>query len=243
MLHDLVGNITWMEMFHLLLRGRLPTPPELRLLDSICVCTSYPDPRVWCHRAGRLGAAMRPVPGSAVGAALGALEARIFGGISLYDTMMFLQDLLSRGITPETVEGEVESCLERKIPIPGFGRPIVKGDERVEVIFGVANECGLADGPAVVLTWKMETILKAKKGIMMNYSGAVGSLLTDLGFDPMTGMSFSSGMGMPSITGTINEQFHEPPGSFLPMSCDDVQYTGPSERTLLSKTDMSNVET
>ena len=83
----------------------------------------------------------------------------------------------------------VDEARAAKTRLPGFGHRVhATIDPRVDVLFGLAEESGLAgDGVRVVRALE-RAIAERIKPLPINIDGALAAILVDLGFPPLMGM-------------------------------------------------------
>jgi citrate synthase len=109
--------------------------------------------------------------------------------------------------------------------LPGFGHRVHAAiDPRVSVLFGLAEDAGLA-GDGIRLARALEATLKEKvKPIPLNIDGALAAILHDLGFPPLMGMLLFIVSRVAGISAEVAEEY----GREKPMRIRiPVVYDGP----------------
>lgn len=199
---DLLGQhstLSWMALWLLGVTGRIPTDRQIRLFEGIwTISSSYPDPRLWNNRVAAIAGTARSSLGLALSAATCTSEATIYGHGPNYATALFLHNIKKRVNNGEALEQILNQVLRTRrkgkpgygknrqvSKTPGFGRPIVHGDERIQPLLDLAKSLGLADGSYVKLAFEIEKILLSKsKRLGMNIAGLAIALCLDQGLTP-----------------------------------------------------------
>jgi hypothetical protein len=241
-----LGHLSWMGLWLYGITGREFSPNQLRLFEGIwSVSTSFPDPRLWNNRIAALAASARSTPVLGMGAATAVSEAIIYGHQPLLAAYSFLEqtlkqqrhghtlsDILGRALASST-EGKPGSGPNRCVAkIPGFGRPLVSRDERLDPLLELARRLALADGDFLKLAQDIEnTLQEMGQDLRMNVATLMASLSADMGLNSReyyhyVSLCFSAGM-MPCA---IDAQ-RKPEGAFFPLRCERIDYHGPAPRT------------
>ncbi len=215
------------ELLNLMFIGNSNSKEIAKILDLIAVLACYPDPRIWCHRAGRLAASGKSSPGECLATAVSVYESDMFGGKATIKCMQFLQNGLKYCEENNVSVTEfIEAKLERKEIIRGFGRPVMKTDERVPVFMEALNKIELPSKKHLEFALECEKILVDKKNIYMNFACPYSAFFLDLGLTPETGSLLITTLVIPSLAAVIAEELPREPENFLPMSIDDLEYCG-----------------
>lgn len=227
-----LGREPWMGLYLYALTGRRLPPPALRLLEGIWVlCCSYPDPRLWNNRIAALAGNARAPGGLALGAALGASEGRLYGAVPAAEALAMLQALHRREAAGEALEALVEEALRRDRRLPGYGRPVVRHDERVAPLLALARELGLDGGPHLALALRLEGLpALRRRRLRINVAAVAAGLAADLGLDAEAFHLYLLPCFTAGIVACYADARAHPEGSFLPLRCDRVHYTGPPPR-------------
>lgn len=205
---ELIGNISFPEMIHLLLKGVLPTKNQEKLLQAILV--SFCDHGITppsTQSARLMASAGSPVNACLAGGILafgenhaGAIEISmkmLQKGISLSRSENLSLDEIAQRLTNEFTENQ------RKIP--GFGHRYHKEDPRAPRLMKLGREYGCF-GEHSQLAMSIQDILHERKGIKMNIDGANAALLSDLGFDWRVGCGIFIVGRIPGLLAHIQEE-------------------------------------
>ncbi len=230
-LHHQLKDSQWLELFVYGITGREFTENELKLLNFIWVSTSYPDKAIWPNHITALAASSRSTASLALSIGITVCEASIFGGKPFkigFDFFLRIATAMQNGVSFEYfIENEI---IQHKV-IYGYGRPLASSDERIPHVINFARSLNLGNGTHLNIALELAQYLKKSKGLSMNVAAIYCALCADLGFTAeqfhlfMT-PAFSAGMPPCFIEAKEN-----PEGSFLPIRCDRISYTGISKRT------------
>ena len=131
----------------------------------------------------------------------------------------------------EDLDNFIKTYLKEKRVIPGFGRPIIKKDERITPLLEAATKLGFGDGYYVTLISRITDSLerlryRMKPNISIHYS----AITLDMGWSLQESyllaiLGFSGGIFPCYIDATEKEE-----GVFFPLSCDQIAYEGISSR-------------
>lgn len=237
LLGELLGEVSYFQLLMLNITGRLP---ERRLADwaeGTFMCLSWPDARIWCNQIATYAGTLRTTPVAAVSAGLLASESRLYGpGTALASTAFILEALRSQqnGILPADI---LENYRHRhkSRAIPGFGRPVAKGDERVVAMKGLAEHLGFGIGPHLGLADALESALMKEAGEGMNLAGYIMAFLSDHGYRAEEIHALYSICVEGGLLACYRDAVRAAPDAFMPMRVDDVQYTGPQPRIWRNK--------
>ena len=232
LLNELLGEHSYFQLLILNITGRLP---ERRLADWVegtFMCLSWPDARIWCNQIATYAGTLRTSPTAAVSAGLLASESRLYGpGTALASTAFITEALRDRqtGMKPlEIIENYRGRHKSRSIP--GFGRPVARGDERVVAMKRLAERLGFATGQYLELALAIETELLKDCGESLNLAGYITAFLSDLDYSASEIHSLYSICVEAGLLACYREALTSPPDCFMPMQVTDVDYTGPAPR-------------
>ena len=183
---ELVGKITITDMTSLLLRGRLPTPNEARMLDALLVIlvehgmvSAVVTARLVYH------CAPEAIQAAVAAALCGAGSVHL--GSSEWSAKM-LTEALPADVQSPDVDAIAASIFDnysaKKQRMPGIGhRTHAEGDPRAETLFGIAKETGVY-GRYCELIQKLSTVAteRRKRLIPVNVTGAIAAIALDMGF-------------------------------------------------------------
>ena len=233
-LHADLGKMDWVELFLFGITGRKFTPEQVELLHGILVYTSYPDARLWNNRVAALAGSARGTGAQALGAAIAASEAAIFGRQPEAGAADFLVRALARVRAGDGLELVVRDELKRHKRIMGYGRPVAADfvDERIPVTLALMEREGLAMGPHLSLAFEIETMLERILGrrLPMTYSSVVVGIPLDLGLSPEQCYLYMQPSFVAGMIPCYLEALERPPGATFALRCDRLQYDGPAPR-------------
>ncbi len=237
-LHTELKDMDWVELYTFGITGRRFQPHELKLLHAIWVYTSYPDARLWNNRVAALAGTTRSSGNLGISAALAVSEASIYGrGIDIRVARFFerTRHALARG---ENLGECVQKEIKEQRGLAGYGRPIAAGDERIEPIMKLAKSLGLDQGPSLRMAFDVEAFLQAGRWRWrMNYAALTAALTADIGLSPDEHYRYGFPAFLAGMQPCFIEACAQPVGTLLPMSCEQINYTGQAPRVWPSGTD------
>lgn len=189
---ELMRQATFTDLIFLLHHDRLPSPGERRLLDAILVGVADHGAGAPSCAAARLAASgNRQSLSAAIAAGILTIGDEHGGAGSGCMEMIEagLADARRDQLSLDAVAGRVvEEARTAKKRLPGFGHRVHSTiDPRVAVMFGLAQDTGLA-GDGIRFARALETAVRERiKPIPLNIDGALAAVLVDLGFPPMVG--------------------------------------------------------
>lgn len=197
LVNELIGKHSFTEMVYFLLRDRMPTISETRVLDA-CLVTLMEHGWTPASIIARL--AIDSVPDQAqLGIAAGLLAV----GDVFLGTMECCGRILADGSNhtdPDAYCREVVADNRaRRKPLPGFGHPFHKPDDpRPPRLFAIAREAGCG-GRYITLLQRLSAELDRAmaRHITINATGAIAALLLEIGLPPevMRGIAVISRAG------------------------------------------------
>lgn len=230
-LHHQLKDSQWLELFAYGITGREFTDNELKLLNFIWVSTSYPDKAIWPNHITALAASSRSTASLALSIGMTVFEASIYGG----KPMKVGIDFMIRAVQKQHMGIELKEIIESELlqhkVIFGYGRPLANIDERVPHVINFAKKLGLADGEHLKLALDVAQFMHSSKGLRINGAAITCALGADLGFTPDEFHLFTTPLVIAGMPPCFIEAKENPEGSFLPIRCDRISYTGISKRT------------
>jgi citrate synthase len=189
---ELMGGATFTDLIFLLHHERLPSADERRLLDAILIGSADHGPGAPSCAAARLAASgNRQSPAAAVAAGVLTIGDEHGGAGS------GCMELIANGLELATRESLTLAAAARRTVdeakaagarVPGFGHRVHSAvDPRVAVLFGLAEQSGLAKDGVRFARALEDAIRDAIKPIPLNIDGALAAILVDLGFPPLVG--------------------------------------------------------
>jgi len=189
---ELMRQATFTDLIFLLHHDRLPSPGERRLLDAILIGVADHGAGAPSCAAARLAASgNRQSLSAAIAAGILTIGDEHGGAGSGCMEMIEagLADARRDQLSLDAVAGRVvDEARTAKKRLPGFGHRVHSTiDPRVAVMFGLAQDTGLA-GDGIRFARALETAVRERiKPIPLNIDGALAAVLVDLGFPPMVG--------------------------------------------------------
>ncbi len=239
------GQLSWMGLMLYGICGRKFDEQQLKLFEGIwSISTSFPDPRLWNNRIAALAVSARSTSNLGLSAGLAASEAIIYGHRPLVASMHFLCDTRQRLIKDESLEQVLEQRLTRSVPgkpgagknrqvakIPGFGRPITAQDERIQPLLALAEHLGFDKGGHVVLAREIELALQCLgHNLRMNIATLMGALCADQGLNVRQYYHYITLCFSAGIMCCAYDAEQKPQGTFFPLPCERIDYSGPAQR-------------
>lgn len=224
-LHADLMDMSWMELYLYGITGRRFTEAQLKVLNAIWVCTSYPDPRIWPNRVVALAGTARSTGTLGISSGIAVSEATIYGGKAVIMATDFI--LKSR---KKVEEGwDLPSIIKQELKdyrcVYGFGRPIIHTDERRPHLVKLLNEVGMDNGSHFLLALEIEKfLLKRKLKMHMNYGGLIASLAADIGLTPRQFYLYCSTAFIAGKLPCLIEASEKFEGTLFPMRCDCIVY-------------------
>ncbi len=176
---ELMGKVTLTELTFLLVRKRMPSEQETRLLDAVLVSLADHGltPTVLAARLTHTGAP-ESIQGAIAAGLLGA--GSVFLGV-VEDTARFLDEVIDSDGDAARAVGERIAAGQR---IPGLGHPIHKvEDPRTPRIYAIAEETGLVGAHLRTLREVSDAHAEQTGSrLPINGAGVAGAALADLGF-------------------------------------------------------------
>lgn len=233
-LHDTFKHADWIDLYIFSITGRRLAPNALKVLQSVWVYTSYPDPRLWNNRVVALSASSRGTGAQALGAGLAASEAAIFGRQPEMGAADFLVRALARTRAGEDLEQVVREELKRHPRLMGYGRPVAAAfvDERIPVTLAMMEREGMPVGPHLQLAFDIEAALERILGrrLPMTYSSVVVAIPLDLGFSPLECYLYMQPSFVAGMIPCYLEALERPAHATFALRCDRIEYDGPPYR-------------
>ena len=229
---DLIGRVPFPHVAFLVLRGRMPSEAEGRMMDAMmtsCVDHGVTPPSALAARA----TASCGVPITTAIAAGVLCIGDVHGG-AIENCARLLSTYAKRmeegKSAEETAEELVTDLKSEGKRMPGLGHRLHTEDPRTKRLLALAAELGIA-GPHVELARAVEARLSVKRPLPINVDGAIAALISDMGFDPMLGKAFFAMGRVVGLTAQVYaEMTRERP--MRQMCPGDVEYAGTWERDI-----------
>jgi citrate synthase len=202
---DLIGDISFSEMIHLLIKGNLPSKNEAKMLGAVLV--SFCDHGVTppSTQAARIMASTGSPLHACIAGGLLAFGKNHAGAIE--HAMKILQEGIIRAEDNINAIAEeiVDYFLKNNKKIFGFGHRYHNEDPRAPKLIKLAKKYNCFSKHSE-LAVTIESLLFEKKGIQMNIDGANGAILSDMGFDWKVGSGIFMIGRLPGILTHVNEE-------------------------------------
>jgi citrate synthase len=211
---ELVGKITFTDMTSLMLRGRLPTPNEAKMLDALLVIL-VEHGMVSHVIAARLVYHCAPEAIQAAVAAALCGAGSVHLGSSEWSAKM-LTEALPNGSENREFQQIATNIFDdystRKQRIPGIGhRTHAEGDPRAETLFGIAKENGIFGSYCELLQKLSEVASQRRKRLIpVNVTGAIAAIALDMGFPWQITKAFALIGRTLGVMGHIAEEIRNP---------------------------------
>jgi citrate synthase len=221
---ELMGRVTLTELAFLVVRRRMPSEGEARMLDAVLVSLADHGltPTVLAARLTYTGA-----PESLQGAIASGLlgSGSVFLGV-VEDTARFLGSILA-GEPSDLAVAAREALARHSGRVPGLGHPIHKvQDPRTPRLYAIAEETGTL-GPHLRLL--REVAAAHGRGLPINGAGVAGAALADLGFRAELLRGFALLARTAGLLGHLAEEMDRPLGMPLYREVDErAEYDPPA---------------
>jgi citrate synthase len=189
---DLMRRATFTDLIFLLHHDRLPSPGESRLMDAMLIGVADHGAGAPSCAAARLAASgNRQSPAAAIAAGVLTIGDEHGGAGSACMELIAsgLESVRREALSFDVAAGRlVEEAKRSKTRLPGFGHRVHSAiDPRVDVLFTLADDCGLA-GDGIRFARALEAAIRVRiKPIPLNIDGALAAVLIDLGLPSMVG--------------------------------------------------------
>ncbi|MFC5669161.1 citryl-CoA lyase [Streptomyces incanus] len=229
---DLIGRHSFTDMIYFLSVGRMPTPPEARVLDA-CLVTLMEHG--WTPTSIITRLAADSVPDDVqVAIAAGLLTVGpVFAG-----TMEGCAQLLVEGLEsdedPDTYCTRVAAeYVSAKRPVPGFGHRLHRPDDpRAVRLLQVAEEDGI-NGRYVDLLQRLSRAVDTARGgrhLTINATGAIAALFLEIGIPLRAGRGLAVVSRAGGLLGHVVEEFTEPSARTIwQLTREGIPYSDPQE--------------
>jgi hypothetical protein len=233
-LHKTFKDTTWMDLYIYGITGKRLEANQLRVLDGMWTCSSYPDANLWNNRIAALAGSTRSSGCAALSASLAASDATIYGGqvaITIADFLMRAYQRVGKG---ESIEEIIRDERSHTRLIKGYGRPVATKyvDERLPVTLQLMKREGVEVGVHFKLAFEIECVLAKVVGrkLPMTYSTVLAAVGLDMGFSPYQCYLFGYLLffnGMPPV---YLEALERPEGATFVLRCERINYDGVERR-------------
>ncbi len=178
-LTELIKKHTFTEAIFLLLKGKLPTETETKMLNALLTAAIDHGAGAPSAMVARITASTKNSLHTAVAAgvlAMGELHGSAIEGAARF----FVEHLEDKDLL-----GTLTAMKARKERVRGFGHKVLSVDHRSEVLFQIAKETNVYGRYSEFAHVVGEEINKiSNKPLPLNIDAAMAAILLDLGFAP-----------------------------------------------------------
>ncbi len=244
-IEELIGNLSYTQMFFLLLQGELLSEKKARLFESVLVAGADHGPRAPSIAAARMAATCGISFNSCVATGINLLG-DVHGGAAekamslFYETSTIMEDD-NRNIS-SVVKEQYEKLERTREKLPGFGHQLHDDDPRVRRLYQLSQTLvdeGEISGKYLKIAEEFRAFLeeKKKKKITMNIDGVSAAIQCELTIPAESAKGvFALSRGMGIVAHAFEELMN---GVLIKGPCpnreDLVQYSGSSIRHLESR--------
>jgi citrate synthase len=229
----LMTGATFTDIIFLFHQERLPTQAERKMMDAILVAVSNDGPNAPSAAAARVvTSGNRRSIESAIAAGVLAIG-DVHGGASTacMQEIVACRDLMRRESISiqEAADLTIAEALAQDRRIPGLGGGVNNRDPRANMLFSMAQECGLVNDSIAILEALEKAASEHIRPLPINLEGAIAAVLSALGFYPaMASVIFIIGRVAGLTAEVMEERRREKPMHIrIP-----VTYDGPPPRPL-----------
>lgn len=234
LLDDLVGKASFFQVLVLNTTGIFPEQRLADWLEAVFLCVSYPDARIWCNQIGSLAGTLRCSPVAAVSAGILASDSMMYGPGTQKAGVRFIDKALQKKKAGASILSIIREHSQHSPDgrpcIPGYIRPLIRGDERIAALEKVTDQLGYNPGEHLQLGYELSELLQERYGEGMNAMGYVSAFLCDQGFFAEEQYRLMSTMVHSGVLACYAETADRPTETFFPLQCDDIRYCGPPPR-------------
>ena len=182
---QLLGQIDLAQLMALAGTGRLLEPQEAAVLTDLMISTTVADPRIWPLKIARVSGAYGSPWVALAAANLGQQGDRV-GANTILGAAQGMREAVAalgpRAEDPQALRPLIEARLAQGRPLPGFGVPFRRRDERLVALEGAMERRGRGGLPF----WRHSLALRAAvlelRGVEANVGLGLAAGLLDLGF-------------------------------------------------------------
>ena len=229
-LHRELGHKDWFSLFLFAITGRELSEDQLRFLNYIWVCTSYPDPGIWPNQAAALGASARTTPSLALMAGLAISEASIYGRRPERKALDFFYRGVAALESGQTIDQIVDREIETRGILFGYGRPLAKVDERLLHTYDLAKKLGMENGKHLKFAIAVGDYLSETRNLLMNVAAMNTAVVADIGLSPEEYQLYLTAVFITGMAPSYLDSKRRTPGGLFPTRCTAVEYSGAPSR-------------
>lgn len=206
-LSDLVEKNGFVEVIYLLLKGNFPSVNETKMLNAMFVSAIDHGPGTASALTARIVASAKNSLHTAFAAGILAMGDR--HGSAVEGAAKFFQE----NIGEKNVEELVKKLKEQKIKIAGYGHAILEDDLRANQLLEIAKKLEFYKKHCEFAEKVEEELNKiSSKKLPLNIDGAMGAIISDLGFDWSMAKVFFIIARTPGLLMQVYEEMHNDEG-------------------------------
>ena len=236
MLDDFVGSWSWFQVMAL---NATQIEIERRLaewLEAVFICISWPDSRIWCNQVAAFAGTTRTPAVAAVCAGLLASNSRIYGIGPIKRISEFLITVKNNLTQSNDVPNFIRNYATQKngqLYVPGYARPIARGDERVSVMYKLSyKNFKYQKGEHVRAAFILHDYLEENYNESINIGGFICAFLLDQKFTPVQISRLFTLITNGGMHACYADAADREVLSYLPLRCIDIEYIGKPIRTI-----------
>ena len=228
---DIMEKLSFAETVFLILKGELPTKAEGEMMRAILVSSIDHG----CSPPSVLGTRNVIAGGNSLNAAIagGVLVIGDSHGGAIEQAARIMQEWAKKnGEVTKLAEELVADLNNKKKRMPGFGHRLHNVDPRTLKLFEIAKRCHFS-GRHIELCLAIEAALEKQSGkkLPINVDGAIGAVISDMGFDWRLGKGFFIISRVPGLLAHAYEEMtREKP--MRQLGNTHFTYDGPPERKI-----------
>jgi citrate synthase len=233
---DLMGRLSFTELFHLLLTGRDPSEEERFFLDVVLIAIAEHG-LMPSNVAARMTLAADPssLQGAVAAGILGAGPVVLGTAEECARLLEQAQASVAAGETPDAVAAATARAIHATGgKVPGFGHPVHRPvDPRAERILELADERGVS-GPHVALALAFRDAVAAvwERPLPMNVAMPSAAVMLDLGYDATAVKAVPILARTAGLLAHLAEERERPTGFALASAAEAaVEYEPPATTT------------
>jgi len=225
-LQDLIQKKSFVEVIFLVLKGELPNEMETRMMNALF--TASIDHGIGVSSAMTARTVVSTGNSLHTALASGILAMGKLHGSAIEDAAKFFQE----NIYEPDIASLVKKLKDRKVRLPGFGHKILSADPRSQTLFTVAKETGFYGKHSELAVKVGEELNKiSSKKLPLNVDGAMGAIMSDMGFDWQVAKGFFIIGRVPGLVAHIYEEMMSDNG-LRRLTEEEAEYCGQEERKL-----------
>ncbi len=225
-LSDLMRQKSFVETIFLLIRGKLPTVQETTMMNALFTAAIDHGVGVASTMAARLSASAGNSLHTSLAAGVLSLGER--HGLAIEGAARFFQENSNTEVVAELL---LKMKADKK-RVPGFGHRLLTHDERAELLFKIAKENGFYGKHCAFAENVGEELNKSSsKKLPMNIDGAMGAIISDMGFDWRVAQGIFIIARVPGLVAHIYEEMTSGEG-LRRLEEREEEYIGETEKNI-----------